>query len=136
MDKMKHIKTYPVALSMLASLLFAGCVKEEWTEDRRIPGDRRISFAVGETYAERTGTRTAYSGVTQDTDGTAFRIGEQPAERIDWVDGDRICIWSDQATYGAADRHYGDYRIKTHKTQGTLSSATVTAVLTARLTPS
>ena len=96
-------------LITLACGMLAGCDKPV-----RLVSGGSVRFQSGSGPME---TRTAYSGVT----GIE---GDVKKERIDWVENDRITIWSDKAVYpGDASRKTCDYSVKDIVTSGVRSSA-------------
>ncbi len=85
-------------LLAVGSLLLAGCQKF----GALAPGNKSaVRFTAVSSAA---GTKTAYSGV-ETTEGT------RKYERIDWVNGDAIRIWSDVATVGNTASHWSDYTV-------------------------
>lgn len=104
---MRHTFTY-AALILAGIILSAGCNK-----DPNGPKDPQIRFTAGTGTPQ---TRTAYSGVVSNN-----------IERIDWLVGDRIRIWSDKATYRYDDQQfYSDYDIASVTENGSRSDGTIT----------
>ena len=64
-------------------------------------------------------TRTTYSGVD-------VPAGDQKWERIDWVEGEEILIWSDNAVNRYSDAHHAVYQVKDVNDEGKLSKASLT----------
>ncbi len=64
-------------------------------------------------------TRTSYSGVD-------VPAGDQKWERIDWVEGEEILIWSDNAVNRYSDAHHAVYQVKDVHDDGKLSKASLT----------
>ena len=105
-------------LSALAgtTILLAGCQesdivkpKDIWHEGEDIAFRARAGFEN-----EGSGdTRTVYSGET-------YTIGGKTYERVDWVEGDQIRIYCEQAQNPAEGSgiHYADYKIVKHENQG------------------
>ena len=101
-------------LLLAGMLLLAGCQKEG-----RIGGKDAIRF----TAAATPGTKTAYSGVTNNTG----------VERIDWVEwndqtgkGDIIRIYSDKAEHRLhSGQHWADYVIKNVTASGAQSKGKI-----------
>lgn len=104
------------ALLMLTLLpLAAGCgVDEIFGGD---PTGRPIVFTANTGYSNGTETRTEYSGY--DELGNVI-TSTSAWERIDWVDGDLIRIWSgEEVDYGniqTGGGHASDYVVASHKT--------------------
>ena len=104
---------------MIAALLLVnGCETPELVPES--PG-RGIKFKAATTWDNsKMKTKTVYSGVV---------IGEtNPKERIDWVAGDKIRIYSDKATYSLdASVHYADYSVNNDvSSSGASSYASIT----------
>ena len=79
-----------------------------------------IKFKASTSYKNGFATKTVYSG-----DGTY--IGETlSVERIDWVEGDRIRIYSDKAITQDGDENYADYDVTPTSNSGANSYATIT----------
>ena len=95
------MKTAIILLSSLAVLTFAtGCMNEVLTG---VPG-APVTFSANTYYDNGPETKTAYSG---DFYGTTTRY-----ERIDWVGGDKIRIYSPDAAHrNDSNRHWADYDI-------------------------
>ena len=86
-------------LAAAAMLLYTGC--NEFNAG--IPGTE-VVFAADTYYDNGIETRTSYSG---ELIGTT-----QKYERIDWINGDRIRIYSPEATHRyETTRHWSDYNI-------------------------
>ena len=86
-------------------IVMTGCVKE-------ILGNHAhgqiIVFTANTTYDNLPATKTEYSGI--DENGHPV-TGTSAKERINWVDTDRIRIYSDEATDRYSANHYADYVI-------------------------
>ncbi|MBO5547078.1 MAG: fimbrillin family protein, partial [Bacteroidales bacterium] len=93
---------------LLAALpLLPGCVKN--ILDSAAPGTQ-INFAASTSYDNNPGTKTEYSGVF--TNETVSGVTHK-YERINWVSGDKIRIYSPQAAQqGNAGVHDADYDIQ------------------------
>lgn len=96
---MKRAKTYLLLLAGI--VLLAGCQK-----DPRFGDDQNLIRFSAAALPE---TKTAYSGATY-TEGTG--VNARTFERINWIEGDRIRIWSPQASdrYHSS-KHYADYKV-------------------------
>jgi len=89
MKRLNHKWTWAISLVGLA-LLLSGCEK--------FPGSSRFIRFTAVT-GDHVGTRVKYSGVV-----------DNGYERIDWVAGDQIRIYSDNATHGSDN--YFDYTVR------------------------
>ncbi len=107
------MKAFSKTLLLLAgmSLLLAGCQKEG-----RNGGDADlIRFSA----SARPETKTAYSGVDVTDDGVTY-------ERINWVEGDKVCIFSPEATDRYHDtKHFANYRVVEVTASGRYSEAKI-----------
>jgi hypothetical protein len=93
--------------------MLAGCDKPAQTG---LGGQIRFRAASGSM-----DTRTAYSGDTG-TEGSVTK------ERINWIEGDQVTVWSDKAVYlGDASRRTADYKVKNVTTSGVRSIAELVA---------
>lgn len=110
---------------LLAALpLLPGCVKN--ILDGAAPGTQ-INFAASTSYDNNPGTKTEYSGVF--TNETVSGVTHK-YERINWVSGDKIHIYSPQAAQqGNAGVHEADYDIQasTISNSGRNSSARISS---------
>lgn len=99
---------------LLAGLLLAvfSCTREE---DSLLKEGIRFT-AVG---AESASTKTAYEGTEDPT---------EHKERIDWIAGDRMRVWSNRARAGVPPQDNADYEVKTVSTSGLESVGTVEAM--------
>ena len=102
-----------VCLLTLACGMLAGCNKE----GGKMAG---ILFSAS---SRPDATRTAYSG-----EGQTSSTGSLTKERIDWVLGDLITVWSDKALNYTTGEHWGDFSILTVVPDGTRSKATLKSV--------
>ena len=103
-------KTFSFASLILAGMvLLVGCQKD----GNHLNSGQLIRFTAGSGSVM---TRTSYSG---DVD-PATKI-----ERIDWVQGDLLKIWSDKATDRYNNHPYAVYSIKSFTTDGTRSVGTL-----------
>jgi len=101
-------KTFSFASLVLAGMvLLVGCQKD----GTRSGNDKMIRFTAG---LNPPATRTAYSGEV--TGGF---------ERIDWVNGDLIRIWSDKAKDRYNNNPWADYSIKSVTPDGNKSVGTL-----------
>lgn len=96
------MKTAVILLSSLAVLTLAtGCVNEVLTG---VPG-APVTFSASSYYENAPETKTAYSSTVWGVIGNQY-------ERIDWVDGDKIRIYSPEAAHrNENSRHWADYDI-------------------------
>lgn len=92
------IKPLAVVAVVLAA---AGCVKDPELEH----SGRTIVFKSSSTWQNALETKTAYSG---DINGDI--------ERIDWVNGDKILIWSDNASTETSHDHSVNYKVSAFQT--------------------
>ena len=105
---MRH--SHYILLCAAALLLLAGCQKTGMT-------GREVRFTV--VSQERPQTKTNYTG---EVDNTSRK------ERIDWVAGDLIRIYSDHATCNNANTyHWADYQIRDVSASGYQSTAEIDA---------
>jgi hypothetical protein len=96
---------------LTAALLFPGCSKfGKGGEGKQITFEARTENPTGDL------TKTAYAGRPFiQSDGALY-------ERIDWLDTDRIRIYSPQASHRYdANLHYADYKLKNIVTDGRYS---------------
>lgn len=101
-------KTFSYASLILAGIVFlAGCQKDGNTSGN----GKTIHFTAG---SNAPATRTVYSGAI--TGGV---------ERIDWVSGDLLRIWSDKATDRYNNNHWADYSINSVTANGSKSIGTL-----------
>ena len=97
-----------VCLLALACGMLAGCKKD---------GGVKVSVQFSAT-SNSAATRTAYSGEGETTSGKLTK------ERIDWVDGDKITIYSPEALVEyTTSLHAAEYEIVSHTTDGIRSKA-------------
>ena len=103
------------AILLVAVPLVTGCVKEILSG---MYAGQQINFSASTSYSNGPGTKTAYSG--------QFFGETTQFERIDWVGGDKIRIYSPEASHRYdTDLHYADYHIvaSTISDSGRTSSA-------------
>lgn len=100
---------------MLAAL--QGCSMEEVFRGARI--GERVTFRTEMGYNNGTPTKTIYSGTGEYVGETLVR------ERIDWVSGDVIRIWSDKAHVRDGSTNWADYLVTPTTNTGANSYATV-----------
>ncbi|MDO5000490.1 MAG: hypothetical protein Q4E27_09670 [Bacteroidales bacterium] len=81
-----------------------GCVKNVLTG---ISEGQPVSFSASTSYSNGAGTKTEYSGEFVSVEGLSGTTSSY--ERIDWVSGDKIRIYSPEAT--RANQHFADYQI-------------------------
>jgi len=83
-----------LAMAVAAAMALTGCSKDIFSSS-----GKEVRFTAESTSA--TATKTAYSGKYEDIDPDPNK--EKNIERIDWIAGDQIVIWSDKArTRGGA----------------------------------
>lgn len=105
--------------SAIALITFESCVENNAIDSIR--SGSRISFKTDTSYENGTATRTVYSG-----DGDY--VGETLVkERIDWVSGDEIRIWSDKAQLSDGSANWADYLVTPSSNSGSISYATVSS---------
>ena len=94
-------KTITLFFLAAAVALAASCVNETLSG---VPGTQ-VTFSANSYYDNGLDTKTAYSN-------TIWNVGGAQYERIDWVDGDKIRIYSPEATHRyESTRHWQDYNI-------------------------
>ena len=103
------MKKFKLIYALLAATLFVtACSDEELINEGRVPAaDGSEIIFGGRAGFENNGndSRTVYTGVTYDHDGKKY-------ERIDWIDGDKIEIYSAEASNGPS-AHYNITSFKT-----------------------
>ena len=96
------------------AILLAGCQESEIAKPKETwhKGDN-VEFRVRAGYENNGGndTRTVYTGKTYTIDGKTY-------ERVDWVEGDQIRIFCQEAQNPAEGHNYADYKIVSHKNEG------------------
>ena len=105
-----------IFLLLAGAAALAGCAKEGLLGAGR---GSAVVFRAGSSYSNGTVTKTAYSGEGLFTGETLTR------ERIDWVDGDVIRIYSAEASLADGSAHYADYDVSLSSNAGDKSYATV-----------
>lgn len=101
-------------LLALACGMLAGCTKNGMT-------GKAVTFTATTASDE---TRTAYSGEGTTSSGVLVK------ERIDWVDGDKITIFSPEALIAySTTQHAADYVVDSHTTEGTRSRAIISPLV-------
>ena len=110
----KQIFIFLLCAGTLLSL--AGCQEKSVTPDGNKEG-QLVEFAA---VSGNPATRTAYSG-----EGTTDTDGNLTWERIDWVIGDKVLIWSDKATSKASSSKAATYSILTVTEAGNESRASI-----------
>ena len=96
-------------------LSLAGCQEKSVTPD----GDKKGQLVEFAAVAGDPATRTAYSG---EGEGTYPNLSW---ERIDWIEGDQIWIWSDKATSKAGSGNASKYSILSVTAAGKESRASI-----------
>ena len=103
------MKKFKLIYALLAATLFVtACSDEELINEGRVPAaDGSEIIFGGRAGFENNGndSRTVYTGVIYDHDGKKY-------ERIDWIDGDKIEIYSAEASNGPS-AHYNITSFKT-----------------------
>lgn len=96
------------------AILLAGCQENDIVKPKETwhKGDN-VEFRVRAGYENNGGndTRTVYTGKTYTIDGKTY-------ERVDWVEGDQIRIFCQEAQNPAEGHNYADYKIVSHKNEG------------------
>ena len=98
------IRKKAFCLLIAALPLLGGCVKNVLTG---ISEGQPVSFSASTSYSNGAGTKTEYSGEFVSVEGLSGTTSSY--ERIDWVSGDKIRIYSPEAT--RANQHFADYQI-------------------------
>lgn len=97
----KESRFYSFFIFLFFVFSLASCGWEESLSSAGSGG--KIKFKAGNSFRNGIATRTVYSGQY---------FGEtQVRERIDWVQGDEIRIWSDKATLQNGSEHWADYLV-------------------------
>lgn len=93
------------------AILLAGCQENDIAKPKETwhKGDN-VEFRVRAGYENNGGndTRTVYTGET-------YEFGGKTYERVDWVEGDQIRIFCQEAQNPAEGHNYADYRIVSHE---------------------
>lgn len=96
------------------AILLAGCQENDIVKPKETwhKGDN-VEFRVRAGYENNGGndTRTVYTGET-------YEFGGKKYERVDWVEGDQIRIFCQEAQNPAEGHNYADYKIVSHKNEG------------------
>ena len=109
-------------LLVILSIALSGVSCSETPLFSNIQKGSTILFKTGMGY-NGIATKTAYSG---DGDYTG---GDLSRERIDWVSGDVIRIWSDKATVANGSEGWADYEITPVSSNGSISEARISPTL-------
>lgn len=96
------------------AILLAGCQENDIVKPKETwhKGDN-VEFRARAGYENNGGndTRTVYTGKTYTIDGKTY-------ERVDWVAGDQIRIFCQEAQNPAEGHNYADYKIVSHQSAG------------------
>ena len=96
------------------AILLAGCQENDIVKPKETwhKGDN-VEFRARAGYENNGGndTRTVYTGET-------YEFGGKTYERVDWVAGDQIRIFCQEAQNPAEGHNYADYKIVSHKNEG------------------
>lgn len=101
--------------AFVAALLLAGCEPEDFFNF-----SPNVTFTASTGYDNLPSTKTIYSG--EET-----TVGSKTYERIDWVPGDLIRVYSNVATTPSNGK-YADYKVTGATASGRKSKATITNV--------
>lgn len=109
------MRTRPLMGALVSTaILLAGCQESEITKPKETwhKGDN-VEFRARAGYENNGGndTRTVYTGETYEFEGKTY-------ERVDWVAGDQIRIFCQEAQNPAEGHNYADYKIVSHKNEG------------------
>lgn len=113
--RLSTMRTRPLMGALVSTaILLAGCQESEIAKPKETwhKGDN-VEFRVRAGYENNGGndTRTVYTGKTYTIDGKTY-------ERVDWVEGDQIRIFCQEAQNPAEGHNYADYKIVSHKNEG------------------
>lgn len=115
--KIKAFRYVILAKSCLLMVLAQSCGLDDFV--RPVNAGDRIVFKAGDSYDNLPGTRTMYSGDGNYVGETLVR------ERIDWVEGDAIMIWSDKARTADGTRNWAGYNVSPAEADGARSFAEI-----------
>lgn len=113
--RLSTMRTRPLMGALVSTaILLAGCQENDIVKPKETwhKGDN-VEFRVRAGYENNGGndTRTVYTGKTYTIDGKTY-------ERVDWVEGDQIRIFCQEAQNPAEGHNYADYKIVSHKNEG------------------
>ncbi|MBQ6074136.1 MAG: fimbrillin family protein [Bacteroidales bacterium] len=114
MKKKNNYIIYVIALTLFST---SSCQINEYFGIPR--QGHRITFKTATSYKNAATTKTVYSG-DGDYEGEIL-----VRERIDWVSGDEIRIWSDKASLPDGSANWADYIVTPTSNSGANSYATV-----------
>lgn len=110
--RLSTMRTRPLMGALVSTaILLAGCQENDIVKPKETwhKGDN-VEFRVRAGYENNGGTdtRTIYSGIQ-------YEVGGKTYERVDWVAGDKIRIFCQQAQNPAEGHNYADYKIVSHE---------------------
>lgn len=111
-------KLYFGFLALSALFLLQGCANENWMDNVGQP----VVFSAVSVYENGPATRTSYSGVDNDENVSGYT---KKYERIDWVENDKIQIYSPQARTPSGSAS-ADYKVVGVTANGKYSEADIT----------
>ncbi len=103
----KSMKNKSLVLLLIAGAILSltGCEKDPAANGKS--GSIKLSFATGAPQ-----TKTEYSGQGAKADGTATTNYDEVAwERINWIEGDLLLVWSDNAVNKKTGSNYAKYTV-------------------------
>lgn len=109
------MRTRPLMGALVSTaILLAGCQENDIAKPKETwhKGDN-VEFRVRAGYENNGGTdtRTIYTGAQYEAGGKTY-------ERVDWVEGDQIRIFCQEAQNPAEGHNYADYKIVSHENKG------------------
>lgn len=109
------MRTRPLMGALVSTaILLAGCQENDIVKPKETwhKGDN-VEFRARAGYENNGGndTRTVYTGKT-------YEFGGKTYERVEWVKGDQIRIFCQEAQNPAEGHNYADYKIVSHKNGG------------------
>ena len=113
--RLSTMRTRPLMGALVSTaILLAGCQENDIVKPKETwhKGDN-VEFRARAGYENNGGndTRTVYTGKTYTIDGKTY-------ERVDWVEGDQIRIFCQEAQNPAEGHNYADYKIVSHQSAG------------------
>ena len=103
----KSMRNKSLVLLLIAGAILSltGCEKDPAANGKS--GSIKLSFATGAPQ-----TKTEYSGQGAKADGTATTNYDEVAwERINWIEGDLLLVWSDNAVNKKTGSNYAKYTV-------------------------